>query len=117
MIKTKSVYDPVEKTDGKRFLVTCYWPRGLSKDKLKLAGWLRDLAPSKILFKNWKDAKITWQKYELRYYKEMESQKQLIKELAKLSETSTITLLCFEKEDNSCCHRHLLKNLVRKDLK
>ena len=114
MIQTKSIYDPVEKTDGKRFLITRYWPRGLSKDRLKLSGWIHELAPSKELLQDWKNEKITWQEYELRYYKEMESKKQFIQELAKLAETSTIILLCFEKEDNSCCHRHLLKKMIER---
>ena len=112
MIQTKSIYDPVEKTDGKRFLVSRYWPRGISKDKLKLSGWIRELAPSKELLQDWKNEKNTWQEYEQRYFKEMESQTQFIQELVKLAESGTITLLCFEKEDNPCCHRHLLKRLI-----
>lgn len=112
MIKTKSIYDSVDETDEKRFLVSRYWPRGLSKERMKLSGWIRDLAPSKELLQDWKNEKITWWEYERRYYKEMETQKQLIQELAKLAETSTITLLCFEKEDNPCCHRHLLMEMI-----
>jgi len=37
MVKTKSVYDPVESDDGERILVTRYWPRGLSKERLSLS--------------------------------------------------------------------------------
>ena len=112
MIQTKSVYDPTEQTDGKRFLVSRYWPRGISKDKLKLSRWIRELAPSKKLLQDWKNEKITWGQYEQRYYTEMETQKHVIQELANLAETSPITLLCFEKEDNPCCHRHLLMKMV-----
>jgi len=37
MVKTESVYDPVEGTDGHRILVTRFWPRGISKARLSAA--------------------------------------------------------------------------------
>ena len=112
MIQTKSAYDPVEPSDGKRFLVTRYWPRGMSKEKLKLSGWIRELAPSKKLLHNWRNNSISWQEYELRYFQEMKKQQQCMQKVADLAASGTITLLCFEKESNPCCHRHLLKNLL-----
>jgi len=117
MINTKSVYNPVAKSDGKRFLVSRYWPRGISKEQLKITNWIRDLAPSKELLKDWKNKSVTWQEYEQRYFKEMENKQKFIEELADLAATETITLLCFEKEDNPHCHRHLLKQLIVKQLK
>ena len=114
MIKTKSVYDSVETSDGKRFLVARYWPRGLSKNKLKLTEWIRDLAPSRGLLEDWKKERITWQQYELRYVTEMQVQHELISKLSSLSKNEIVTLLCFEKEDNPHCHRHLLKQLIER---
>ena len=113
MVNTKSVYDSEAKTDGKRFLVTRYWPRGISKEKLNLSGWIRELAPSKELLQDWKNNNITWQEYKLRYFKEMENEQQCMQILADLAASCTITLLCFEKEGNPHCHRHLLKNLLK----
>jgi len=117
MIKTKSVYDPVEKADGRRFLVTRYWPRRLSKNKLKLTEWLHELAPSKELLRDWKKAGITWQEYELRYIAEMQNQQEPISRLVGLSRKGTITLLCFEKEADPHCHRHLLKKMIETNTK
>ena len=114
MVKTKSIYGPVETTDGKRFLVTRYWPRGISKERLKLSGWIRELAPSKELLQDLKNEKITWQEYERHYFEEMESKKQFIQKMANLTASGTITLLCFEQENNPHCHRHLLKKLIEK---
>ena len=113
MVNTKSVYDPAEESDGKRFLATRYWPRGISKKQLKTTDWIRELAPSKELLQDWKNNSVTWQEYELRYFKEMENKQEFIQELADLAASGTITLLCFEKEDNPHCHRHLLKNLLK----
>jgi uncharacterized protein YeaO (DUF488 family) len=111
MVKTKSVYDPVEKSDGERILVSRYWPRGFSKELLS-AKHLKDVAPSKKLLKDWKDRKITWDEYKERYYQGMLSQQEKIKELAERAKHRTITLLCFEREENPQCHRHLLKKLI-----
>ena len=117
MVNTKSIYDPAVKSDGKRFLVTRYWPRGVSKERLKVSGWVRELAPSKELLQDWKNNNITWQEYELRYFKEMGNKQEFIQQLTDLAVSETITLLCFEKEGNPHCHRHLLKQLIIKQLR
>ena len=111
MIRTKSVYDPCEPSDGDRILVTRYWPRGISRNRLAITDWLQNLAPSKELLQGWKNHKITWQEYTLRYHEEMREQQAAIKELAYRAKRGTITLLCFERENDPCCHRHLLKEL------
>jgi uncharacterized protein YeaO (DUF488 family) len=114
MIRTKSVYDPPEQSDGDRILVTRYWPRGISRDRLTITDWRQNLAPSKELLQDWKKHKITWQEYTLRYHEEMRDQQAAIKELADRAKRGTITLLCFERENDPHCHRHLLKELVEK---
>ena len=114
MVKTKSVYDPVEESDGQRILVSRYWPRGLSRERLSLTEHLKDAAPSVELLHDWKAGNISWAKYKNRYYKEMAQQHETIGKLAKRASDKTITLLCFEREENPHCHRHLLKDLVEK---
>ena len=114
MVKTKSVYDPVEESDGQRILVSRYWPRGLSKEHLALTEHLKDVAPSVELLRDWKSGNISWAEYESRYHQEMLEQREKIVELAKRANGLTITLLCFEREDNPHCHRHLLKRLIDK---
>jgi uncharacterized protein YeaO (DUF488 family) len=34
MIRTKSIYDLKEESDGIRILITLYWPRGIKKNIL-----------------------------------------------------------------------------------
>jgi uncharacterized protein YeaO (DUF488 family) len=115
MVKTKSVYDPVEESDGDRILVTRYRPRGILKTQLSITDWLRNLAPSKKLLHDWKEQSISWQQYSVRYHEEMAGEQKTIRELAKKAKGRTITLLCFEREDNPHCHRHLLKKLVENE--
>ena len=114
MVKTKSVYDPVEESDGQRILVSQYWPRGLSRERLSLTEHLKDAAPSVELLHDWKAGNISWAKYKNRYYKEMAQQHETIGKLVKRASDKTITLLCFEREENPHCHRHLLKDLIEK---
>ncbi len=112
MVKTKSVYDSAEESDGERILVTRYWPRGISKARLAAAEWIREVAPSKELLEDWKASRISWDEYAVRYHKEMLAHGSAIAALKRKAGASTITLLCFEREGDPHCHRHLLKNLI-----
>lgn len=114
LVKTKSVYDPVEESDGQRILVARYWPRGLSRERLFLTEHLKDVAPSIELLQDWKKGNISWDEYKERYHREMLQQREKVRELAERANGKTITLLCFEREDNPHCHRHLLKKLIDK---
>ena len=112
MFRTKSVYDPVEASDGERILVTRYWPRGMSKERVACSQWLRDLAPSTDLLKAWKAGDISWSDYTRRYREQMSGQEERIRTLASRAAQRTITLLCFEREADPHCHRHLLKKMI-----
>ena len=123
MVRTKSIKDPVEDTDGKRILVMRHWARPYSKVGLQVTGdgqWRRDLAPSEELLKDWNNRKttgFTWDEYVARYTKEMESQKEAIAALAEEARNATITLLCQEEEGDPHCHRHLLKKMIEDAMK
>src|SRR5579864_4139190 len=49
MIKLKRVYEPLEPSDGTRFLVERLWPRGMKMDALHLDSCLKYVAPSQDL--------------------------------------------------------------------
>lgn len=49
--RTKRINDPPEASDGSRVLVDRIWPRGTSKDDVKLDLWLKEAAPSADLRK------------------------------------------------------------------
>ncbi|MDX3807664.1 DUF488 domain-containing protein [Bosea thiooxidans] len=46
-LSIKRIYEPASPQDGTRILVDRLWPRGIGKDRIDL--WLRDLAPSDAL--------------------------------------------------------------------
>lgn len=116
MVRTKSFNDPIEESDGTRIRVTRRPYRRRKNTPPFIMEKELDPAPSAELLEDWKDKVISWEEYEKRYLEEMSgrSQQEKIKELAERSKHETITLLCFEPEDDPHCHRHLLKKLIEK---
>jgi uncharacterized protein YeaO (DUF488 family) len=119
MIKTKSVYDPVEESDGFRILIMRKWPRGIGYRKNNKRGmidfWCKELGPSIDLLDNWNGKKITWSQYVKQYRAEQKSSAAAKKEtncLAVQSVDKTVTLLCKERENDPHCHRHILKKII-----
>jgi len=112
MVKTKRVYDPVEETDGDRFLVSRSWAHPYSKKKLTVTGWVKTLAPSEELHDDGQKRKISWEEYKVRYHEEMRDQLEAFRDLAKRAKRGTIILLCYKYDENLCCHRHLLERLI-----
>ena len=74
MIKTKSVYDPVNESDGYRVLVMRKWPRGIGYSKNGRRGMIdkrcTELGPSLELLNKWNSGQITWKDYVIQYRKE-----------------------------------------------
>ena len=112
LIKTKSIYEPIEADDGVRILITRYYPRGVKRDKFDI--WLRSLSPSPELLKGYKKGVESWEDFEIHFAREInnnsESSKSLDDILA-LSRESNVTLLCYEKKGLNC-HRYLVKDMV-----
>ena len=113
MIKTKSIYDPKERKDGKRILITRHYPR--FHKKLEYDEWNRNLAPSKELLKRYRDKEITWTQFRLAFLKELSSDeaKRELDKLHELARKRSVTLLCYEKEGERC-HRYIVSALIGK---
>ncbi len=112
MVKTKCLMAAPEDSDGKRILVTRFWPRWKKREELQLHSWVKDVAPSRELLADWKAKRIFWTQYVARYKDEMTHQVDAIDSLAAIAANETITLLCYEAEDDPHCHRHLLKEML-----
>lgn len=73
MISIKRAYDPPSASDGTRVLVDGLWPRGISKEKLKLDMWLKDVAPSAALRKWFSHDTERWAEFQRRYIDELKN--------------------------------------------
>jgi uncharacterized protein YeaO (DUF488 family) len=122
MIKTKSLKEPTEESDGVRILIARYRPMYLPKSKENWDLWCKQLAPSKGLFYAYvKHKTIAWNEYEERYMNEIDSSPEaqnMIRELSELCKTKDVTLLCHcdgVSESNPKCHRYLVKALINSE--
>lgn len=71
-IQLKRAYEEPAEDDGPRFLVDRLWPRGVSKETLRLAGWLKDVAPSNELRKWFGHDPERWEEFRKRYRAELD---------------------------------------------
>lgn len=101
MIQTKRVYEPPDESDGFRILVDRLWPRGLTKEKAHVDLWLKEIAPSDALRKQFHKTE-NWPEFRERYRAELASKekKELLVEIKKLEkEHKKITLLFGRKDE------------------
>ena len=71
MIRLKRAYEPATGDDGMRVLVERLWPRGVTKARLKLDAWLKDVAPSAGLRKWFSHDPKKWSEFRHRYFTEL----------------------------------------------
>lgn len=98
MIRLKRVYETPEKSDGKRILVDRLWPRGISKEKGEIDGWLKDVAPSNELRTWFNHDPKKWEDFKKKYKEELKEKKELIDQLREQAKQQTITLLYGAKD-------------------
>jgi len=107
-IRIMRVYDPASPDDGLRVLVDRLWPRGVTKEKLQAAMWLKASAPSTELRKWFGHDRSKWQEFRHRYLAELdkgfEGEEQLLDEARK----RRVTLL-YAARDPECNHALVLR--------
>jgi uncharacterized protein YeaO (DUF488 family) len=69
----RRVYDPPLAGDGFRVLVDRLWPRGIAKDKARIDLWLKDIAPSHALRKEFHGHPDQWDTFRAAYAAELAS--------------------------------------------
>ena len=93
MVKLKRVYDPVSRTDGRRFLVERLWPRGLSKERLHLTAWLKEAGPGTELRKWFNHDPMKWSQFRTRYSRELDSRPESWRPILPASRRGVVTLV------------------------
>jgi uncharacterized protein YeaO (DUF488 family) len=110
-VKTKSIYEPKNSSDGLRILVSRYYPRGIKRDHFDL--WLIDASPERSLLKSYKEGSISWSEFTALFSRQLRismKSKDAMSRLVELcrSKRKNVTLLCYEKEGKHC-HRQIVK--------
>jgi len=95
VIRSKRVYEPVARGDGRRVLVERLWPRGLRKDDPRVGEWLRDVAPSAELRRWYGHDPARWPQFKRRYRAELRrpEQRRLLETLADEARRRNVTLV------------------------
>jgi len=93
MVKLKRAYEPVSKDDGQRFLVERLWPRGLSKRKLRLDAWLKDVAPTSELRQWFGHDPAKWSRFRTRYFRELDSRPESWRPIRSAARGHAVTLV------------------------
>jgi len=127
MLKTKSVHSPiVPRKDGLRILATRIRGRGLSKSRYDV--WMANLGPSEKLLRDFQGRRITWAEFGRRYRRELfeggtidrrnrtiknHGQKFTLRLLQQLARRGLVTIMCHCAEDETHCHRYILKRVLQ----
>ena len=118
MIKIKRAFEKVNKADGKRILVDRLWPRGISKTKLSLDEWLKDVSPSTELRKEFSHNPDKWKSFKSAYLKELRkaTARKAVEYLLDLARSSDITLV-YSAHDEQFNNAVVLKQHLERKMK
>jgi uncharacterized protein YeaO (DUF488 family) len=111
-VKTKSIYQPAEKSDGYRVLITRFYPRGVRRNHFD--EWVPTLSPNRELLFDYKEGKIDWNTFQRFFVAQMKDDVASVDAVLALNHwgrSHDITLLCYEKSGIPC-HRHLVRDIV-----
>jgi uncharacterized protein YeaO (DUF488 family) len=100
MIEVKRAYEKPAGSDGRRVLVDRLWPRGVSKAKLQLDAWEKDLAPSDALRKWFGHDPARWGEFKKRYKAELRGKKAELRALKKSARSLTLVYGAKDTEHN-----------------
>jgi uncharacterized protein YeaO (DUF488 family) len=99
VIKVERIYNDPRGNSTFRILVDRLWPRGLSKDKVKVDLWQKDIAPSNSLRRWFSHDERKWDEFKDRYFKELEKNAEFVNTIIDRAKKEPITLLYGAKEE------------------
>lgn len=112
-IKVKRAYDPPAKEDGTRILVDRLWPRGVTKEKLKLDQWLKEVAPSSELRKAFHHDPAKWDHFKKEYLAELKENPEVVQSILEALKKGSVTLI-YGARDTEHNHALILKNFLER---
>jgi uncharacterized protein YeaO (DUF488 family) len=110
-VRVKRAYAPPSRSDGKRYLIDRVWPRGRTREDLRLAGWLKDLAPSDELRRWFGHDPDKFAEFRARYRRELEGHGTELARLRAEARTETVTLV-FGARDEKFSNASVLQELL-----
>ncbi len=111
----KRIYEPRSEADGFRVLIDRLWPRGLSKAKVAVDLWLRDIAPSTALRTWFNHDPTRWTEFRHRYAAELDRVPAIVDQLLAQVRQGRVTLL-YSAQHETCNNAVALDEYLRRKL-
>ena len=102
MIRKERVYHSQPVKGEYRVLVDRLWPRGVSKEELRLDAWMKDLGPSTVLRRWFNHDPERFEDFKVRYLEELKSKDKqaLLQSLLSTAKQQDIVLLYASREEH-----------------
>lgn len=109
----RRAYEPPGRNDGYRVLVDRVWPRGVSREALRLDAWDRDVAPSDALRRWYGHRPERWEEFRRRYRIELSegAAQAALQALAERARAGRVTLV-FGARDAEHSQAAVLRELL-----
>jgi uncharacterized protein YeaO (DUF488 family) len=114
-IRIRRIYDDASDIDEFRVLVDRLWPRGISKVRARLDQWAKDVTPTTSLRQDFHGGKISWDKFRLAYWQEIQENPGFpgwAEEMRERLKHGDVTLLTAAHCDDHC-HVHVLAEALQ----
>jgi len=115
-IAIKRAYDEPSAQDGLRILIDRLWPRGVSKAKLKIDAWPRELTPSTDLRKWYGHEPARFAEFRRRYRAELAEHADELKALRATVQGHAATLITATREID-LGHAAVMREILRRNKK
>jgi len=115
-IAIKRAYDKPSSQDGVRILIDRLWPRGLSKAKLKIDAWPRELTPSTDLRKWYGHEPARFAEFRRRYRGELAEHAKELGALRAMVRGRAATLITATREVD-LSHAAVMREIMQRKTK
>jgi uncharacterized protein YeaO (DUF488 family) len=117
VINVKRAYEAPSSADGVRFLVDRVWPRGITKARLRIDGWLKDVAPTAPLRKWFGHDPARWDEFRRRYGRELDAHPEAWQPIVAAARRGPVTLVYGARDaehNNAVALREYLRSRARR---
>ena len=114
-VRLKRAYEPAESADGYRMLVDRLWPRGVSRERAKLEGGEKELAPTTELRQWFVHEPSRFEEFRRHYIEELRAQRPHLAALRRKARAGTVTLV-YGARDSEHNEAVVLAEVLRRGL-
>jgi uncharacterized protein YeaO (DUF488 family) len=114
-VRLKRAYEPAASGDGYRVLIDRLWPRGVSRERVKLDAWEKELAPSTKLRRWFAHKPGRFEEFRRRYLEELRDQRPGLTALRRRARQGGVTLV-YSAHDTEHNDAIVLADVLRRGL-